>query len=325
MAGRGFDISRINSFAVLLMSLFFVSIYSVNALDATGSLVCYTPLELLLDGFVAQNPTICLVANGVMVLLGAMTLSKIGIGQQVFLNRSYLAAIFFVIVAMSISSGAYLFRVYLSSFALILAISHLFKGKNAKRVMGYRWMACGFWLAISSMLYTPAILGILVILIGMMIFRMNAPREYVIALSGFLMVGVINWSIYIILGFNALSIFDGLSDFIVIPQIPMFTINEWLMVGSTTILTVLGIVFLVITSIRGRSDMLKGAIFFTVLLILGGGMSLFTPLAAVENMPILSVVISMVMSIYFTTPFRQPYIKHLVFTIFLAIGILVIL
>lgn len=325
MQNKRFDISKISSFATIIASVLLIFLFSVNGLRGVGTLVAYTPVQQFLDNFAIQNNMVAVFINGFTILIGAIMIGRLGVQQAVYFNRTYLPAVFFVILSMSMGCGGYLLRVYLSGLTYILALNHIFRCRNAKRVVGYRWFVCGFWLAISTSLYSGTVVGVMAIPVAMMIFRMNSPREYITAMMGVLMVVVIIWSGYIIGGLDLLSLLEGYRDFIVLPMIPVFTVEQWAFVGIVVVMTILGIIAMVIIMTRGRSDLVKGLLFFVVMLLICGGIAVFIPLASKEGMPIMAIPLAMIMANYFAIPTRRISLKNALFFVYLATAVSLIL
>lgn len=325
MQNKRFEISKISSFATIIASVLLIFLFSVNGLREGDTLVAYTPLQQFLDNFAIQNNMVSVVINGFAVLIGAIMIGRLGVQQTVYFNRTYLPAVLFVILSMAMGGGGYMLRVYLSALTYILALNHIFRCRNAKRVVGYRWFVCGFWLAISASLYSGAVIGIMAIPIGMMIFRMNSPREYITATMGVVMVGVMIWSGYIIAGVDILAILEGYRDFIALPVIPVFTVEQWAFVGIVVAMTILGIIAMVIIMIRGRADLVKGLLFFVVMMLICGAMAVFTPLASKEGMPIMAIPLAMIMASYFAVPTKRLSLKNALFFVYLAAALALIL
>lgn len=313
-----FDISRISSFATLLLVLLFVFLFLVKGLAEEGALMAYSPVQKFIDGYVVLYPNLFLALNGLLVFGSAVLLGRISTIHSIHINRCYLAAIFFAILSMALGCGAFMFRVYLAAYCFILAAGHVFKVRNAKRVVGYRWFVCGFWIAIGSIIYLPAMFAILAIIVGVALFRMNSPREYLIAFGGVALVVVLTFSFYIICGVEMSKLFEGYKGFFSMPTIPNFQIQEIVFVGITALIVVLAIVKMFGVAVKGRADLIKGILFFVIVFFIGAAGAVFTKLGSREGMPLMAVCLAMIMPLCFTVSKRRLIIYNTIFFCYLA-------
>lgn len=321
MSNSAFDITRINPFATVLTVTLLAFMFGVSGYDSSVALNTYSPFQIWIDHLVTQNRLLGTIFNGGLVVISAILLGRLGVQHSIYPRRCYLAAIFFVVLSMSMGSSPFMFRAYLSAFILILAVRQIFQSRNVKSVVGYRWFACGFWLALSTIIYSESIVAILLVIVAMMMFRMNAPREYIAALFGLVMVFVIVFCIYVLVGVDFFVLWNSYIDFISIPILPTFTVLEWVFIGLTVLFFLLGIITMIKTSLSGRSDLVPGVLFFVVAFAVCGAFGVFTPLSSVSSMPITAIALSVILPSYFAGTKRNLGIKNFLFFVYILSAI----
>jgi hypothetical protein len=152
-------------------------------------------------------------------------------------NRTYLPALFFVLITAALPSNQSLQPVMLGGFFLIFAFGKILESYQSKK-LAHEIFQAAFFLALGSLLYAPLLLFMLVIWIGLIILRPFHWREWLFSILGFATPLFFAFSYYYLVFNNGAEIFNDYWTF--------FQVKTPAFVFSLSNLLIIGYLFLIL-------------------------------------------------------------------------------
>lgn len=187
-----FDLTRSNLFATMFYSIVLLvvfwssgsslaqpSVFSINAEQ--------TVVSTYLDRFIIMNPFLSRIMSAFLAFLGSIMVARLAIRNVVFLERTYMPSMLFVIIASAFyNSGESLLPLLVSVF-LIQAVGEIFKSYTIKDLASGSYLVIGFYFGLSAVVYPPSAYMALMLYVGLATFRMGSFKEWVSATVGLLL------------------------------------------------------------------------------------------------------------------------------------------
>lgn len=188
--------------------------------------------------------TLSVVLSAVLCFIQALWMNNIVNSNKILPKKTYLPGALFVIFSSFIPSYLFLTPASISFTLLIVATSGLFSVVRKEKANGDIFDV-GFMTAMAALFYTPSLLFILFMYIGLSTLRAFSYREWVILLSGFLSPYIMLFTFYFWqdnLSLLPSHLFNNhslawLSEF-------QFRFEEWLMLAASGTITLISLMLL---------------------------------------------------------------------------------
>jgi hypothetical protein len=143
------------------------------------------PLYQLVSKLSAGNILVERIIAFSIMIFAAFALVQLNTKHILIKYRSYLPALFFILLSSSFLPLQRINPAVFATVLLILAIDSLFSSYENKRPINNFFMA-GFYISVASLFYFPAIFYIFLVIISLIIFNLFRVKEWLSALFGFL-------------------------------------------------------------------------------------------------------------------------------------------
>ncbi|WP_300681797.1 hypothetical protein [uncultured Rikenella sp.] len=318
-----FDLTRQNLFKTFLYFLLLIVIFWGVELfhpeqyrqfgvpyDASGTPgpAAGTPLGVLIDGFLIRVPALGVLFSSILVFINSFFVTRIIIRNVIFLERTYMPSIIYLLISSGYYNNYLTFRPLLVAFLLLVAIEIIFQSYNYKPLSTGAYMTIGFIFGLSGAIYAPALLLVVLLPVGLTIFRLFDLREWVAAFGGWLIPLFLSAYGVWLAGGEFLSLITSCRDALLAPQplpsIEYFSSFEWTFIGCVVILFILS---LITFFGRSRSYKLKPfkAYMFFIWMLLANLLSLIVlPSRSLYQLPIVAIPLAVIIPTYFNS--RKP-------------------
>lgn len=252
------------------------------------------PLEKWMTGFFTGHPIWKEIYQGVISLLSIFSLSRILSRNMIYLERTFVPALIFPLVALGYATSAVTPVTLTVAFLLVFTVGNMinaYKREGNSSFFLHAAIALGF----APLIYAPAAVFFLLLPIGFILFRQNWRSVITASLCYFVPLALCS---YILWGMGE-NFGDTTRQIVSIITTPssetlfIFRMDVWdyILAGVFLLLTLFGIshFFSGQTQIRRRS--LRGFTIFVWVLILSCGM-LALPCRSLDMLPILAVPLS---------------------------------
>lgn len=165
--------------------------WSVPAFSETGEMGFFTELVHLLIG---DRPLVAAIVAMNLVLLQAILLNNIVNANKISAFNSFFPGLFFVFMASCIPDFLRLSAPMLATTFVLFAIDQLLKTWNAQKEASGRIFNVGFWIAIASLFYMPAIWLLFAAIAGLNLLRGFDLRERLMVFCGLLTPYLLAWT-----------------------------------------------------------------------------------------------------------------------------------
>jgi len=144
------------------------------------------PLYRLVASLIFSGDILKLTAGFVFVLLTGLYTAGLSTKYLLLGGRSHMPFVFFILIAGSRPGDSFLYPVLMALPFMLWSFDRL---ASSYRVQGssYHSFEAGLLVGIASFFYVPAIVFVILVLIGIYLFRQANIREYLLGLTGFLL------------------------------------------------------------------------------------------------------------------------------------------
>jgi hypothetical protein len=189
------------------------------------------PLYKYLLGWSNTSPILSTALALVFILFEAFWLVNLNTRFILINNRTYLPAVFFIILTGLIPQAQQFNPAIVASFFLILFFENLLDSYRNNNT-AYQFFNAALFLGIGSLFYPFLSIYIILLWIGLAVFRPFYWREWLFSILGFLLPVTFSFSYYYLVLNNPLAFFNSITEilFLTIPHTQL-SIAEYSLLG----------------------------------------------------------------------------------------------
>lgn len=284
------------------------------------------PLGTLIDHWLGYVPGIGILLSSILVFVNSFFVTRVVIRNVIFLERTYMPAIIYLLVSSGYYNSYMSFRPLLVAFLVLAAVEIIFKSYNYKAIATGPYLVVGFIIGAAGAIYVPALFLVTLIPIGLIIFRLFDIREWIAAFGGWLMP----------LFFSAYGVWLAGGDFtgvvsecrqvlttpLALPPANLFSSFEWTFIGCVAVLFVLSIVTFLGRRRSYKLKPFKVYIFFIWMLAVAALILAFVPCRSLYQLPILAVPLAVIIPTYFNS--RKPnFVSNFLYVLMMGCAVVI--
>lgn len=322
-----FDLSRQSPFATFFFLAILIFVFWSGQLGTPPlPIPCVTPLEASLDAMVANNILITQILTAALVFVISLAITRITIRNVIFLERTYMPALIFLVISSGYYNSLFSFRPLLATLALTFSISAMARSYSRKSLASGDYVVSGFWFGCGIVLFFPAIMVLPILFIGLILFRFWDIREWVSAIAGLLMPIATSLMIYLLSGVDMQLLWSGIVSFSttysggILSPIRGINLLQWTFIGIIVVLLILSVISFFIQrknySVKPYINYLF-FIWFAIIVILGGTL---LPLRTIYLLPIVALPLSVILPSFFNGR-KATFLSNFLYAMFIITAI----
>jgi len=224
------------TFVLLSVAIWAKSLMGVGEWEAVRSLEYGTPIELFINQLSVVSPLLSgYMAFALAIVVIAMMQSLNN--RYIFIpQRSTIPALLFVLIGFSFVSLQHLTPALAALPFIVLSLNSVFASYRKDYAEGDYFLA-GFYVALASIIYLPALVLVLMLFVAILIMRSFSWREWVAMLVGVVLPYVFLVSYYLFFDADALVALQQFDSSKVIASIPKH-MNSFFGYGFLAVLTI---------------------------------------------------------------------------------------
>lgn len=305
-----FDLTRSSLLSTVLYTVLLVALFwwggSISGVVANGNTAMWgerwEPLGSLYD----SAPIVCRMLSAVVVFICSLLVARISIRNVIFLERTYMPSVIFVLVSSAFYNIEHSLAPLLASWLIMLSMSLTLRSYTLKRLATGVFFVAGVYLGGAALLFPPTAYVGVMLLFGIAMFRIGDLREWVAVVVGALfplsVYVYVTWLIggdvmhKLSLYGDALTLSDGTTK-----QILHLNIVEQTFGITICVLLLLSLARFIKKreSYKLRSALCFG--FFTMLLFSSVAIMVISPVRTLYFMPIIAFPIAVLIPTYFAS------------------------
>lgn len=284
------------------------------------------PLGTLIDRWLEYVPVVGILLSSLLVFVNSFFVTRVVIRNVIFLERTYMPAIIYLLVSSGYYNSYMSFRPLLVAFLVLVAVEIIFKSYNYKALATGPYLVVGFIFGAAGAIYVPALFLVGLIPVGLIIFRLFDIREWIAAIGGWLMP----------LFFSAYGVWLSGGDFfgvltecrqalmtpLALPSAGLFSSFEWTFIGCVAVLFVLSIVTFLGRRRSYKLKPFKVYIFFIWMLAGAALILAFVPCRSLYQLPILAVPLAVIIPTYFNSR-KSNFISNFLYVLMMGCAVVI--
>lgn len=296
------------------------------ALQGGASLQARMPLGILIDNLIRSVPTVGILLSSLLVFVNSFFVTRIVIRNVIFLERTYMPSIVYLLISSGYYNSYMSFRPLLVAFLLLLAAELIFRSYNYKALATGAYMAVGFIFGTAAAVYAPALFFVVLLPVGLIIFRLFDIREWIAAFGGWLLPLFFSAYGVWLCGGEFLGIFpaalDALLTPVPMPSYQLFSSFEWTFIGCVAVLFVLSIVTFLGRSRSYKLKPFKAYIFFIWMLLVSVLVLAFAPCRSLYQLTVIAIPLAVIIPTYFNS--RKPnFVSNFLYVLMMGCAVVI--
>lgn len=284
------------------------------------------PLGRWIDGWLIQLPVLGIVLSSILVFINSFFVTRIVIRNVIYLERTYMPAIIYLLVSSGYYNSYMSFRPLLVALLMLMAAEMIFRSYSYKALATGRYLIIGFLFGTAGAIYAPALLLVALIPVALLIFRLFDLREWLAALTGwFLPLFFSAYGVWLSGGEFSSVASDAwlvLSTPTALPSYTLFSSFEWTFIGCVVVLFVLSIVTFLQQRRTYKLKPLKAYLYFMWMLLIWVAVWIFAPCRSLYQLPILALPLAVIIPTYFNT--RKPnFISNFLYVLMIGCAVVI--
>lgn len=287
------------AFVLILLALWIKTLLGPGDPDIERSLSYGTPLELLINQFALHLPVVSTMVAFLIMLVVLFMMHSLN-NQFIFIpQRSLLPSLLYVVIGFSFISLQHLTPALAAMPLIILSVRNIFSSYR-KDYAESDYFQAGFFMAVASVIYLPALAYLLTIIFSVLIMRPFSWREWVATFAGLLVPFLFLAIYYLFFDVDGMNTILSLDPRKIIAAIPK-SMNSFFGYGFLSIiLLALTISSFFILSWTGSQKVRTNKIFLVFFSMIGIGILsyILIPTVSKEILVIMALPLSYVISIF---------------------------
>ena len=285
-----------------------------------------TPLGSLIDRWLESLPGIGILLSSVLVFINSFFVTRIVIRNVIFLERTYMPAIIYLLVSSGYYNSYMSFRPLLVALLLLIAAEAIFRSYHSKTLATGQYLVIGFILGSAGAIYAPALFLGALLPVGLFIFRLFDIREWIAAVGGWMLPLFFSAYGVWLSGGDFLNVAveckEALTTPLALPPAKLFSSFEWTFIGCVAVLFILSIVTFLGRSRSYKLKPFKVYIFFIWMLAVSAAILAFVPCRSLYQLPILAIPLSVIIPTYFNS--RKPnFISNFLYALMIGCAVVI--
>lgn len=284
------------------------------------------PLGSLIDRWLGYAPGVGILLSSVLVFVNSFFVTRIVIRNVIFLERTYMPAIVYLLVSSGYYNSYMSFRPLLVAFLLLVAAEIVFKSYNYKALATGPYLAVGFIVGTAGAVYVPALFLVALLPVGLFLFRLFDVREWIAALGGWLLPLFFSAYGVWLAGGEFWSVVRACREALITPSVlpsaSLLSSFEWTFIGCVAVLFVLSIVTFLGRRRSYKLKPFKAYVFFIWMLVLSVSILVLAPCRSLYQLPILAIPLAVIIPTYFNS--RKPtFISNFLYVLMMGCAVVI--
>lgn len=285
-----------------------------------------TPLGTSIDRLLKESPVTGVVLATLLVFINAFMVIRIVLRNVIFLERSYMPLIIYLLISSGYYNSYLSFRPLLVTLILIIACEILFRSYNDKGLASGRYLSFGFMIGIAGAIYAPALLYVILLPIALATFRLPDIREWISSLVGWMLPlffsGYIPWLAGADFSEVYTRLWVAMTTEINLPSLGEFNVIDWTFFGCIALLTVMAIVAFVGRRSFFKPKQIKAYWFMIWIFTITLAIILLAPCGSLLMLPIAALPLAVIIPTYFSS--RNPnFITNFIYVLMVGCALMI--
>lgn len=324
-----FDITRSSLFSTTLYCALLVALFwwggSIGGAVANGNTAMWGTSWDPLYFFYTSYPLLNRFFSALMVFVCSILVAKIAIRNVIFLERTYMPSVIFVIVSSSFYNTDNSLATILALWLIILSTRQLLRSYVFKRLVAGLFFVAGVYFGAAVLLFPPVLYLSPMIFVALAMFRIGSTKEWLAAIAGFVLPAAFyiygvwlfggDWMGDIRAFTDAITLSDGTTR-----NMLHLNIVQYAFAATLATLVVLSIV----RFLRRRGDYKRRSTlcygFFTLMLFWGVAVMLVSPVRTLYFAPLLAFPLSVLIPNYFAAH-KASFLSNFLYAMLLMTAI----
>ena len=260
---------------------------------------CQMPLYYLIANILKGKILISVSISFVLLVIHAFLLIRLNTKFIFIKKRTYLPALFFILISGSFLPLQRLTPVIFASLLLLFAIEKIFNSYK-KAGLSYNYFDAAFLISLGTLFYFNMIFYLLIIWIGLIIFRPFNWREWIISFLGFICPYIFVISYYYLFEGTLKNFLTTLiNNFSPVNYLSSLSLSYYLFYSFLLFLILISSYYMIKIFPKKKINTRKYFIFFLWLFLITLIVYFVLPSTSIELLVILSIPVSYIISHYF--------------------------
>lgn len=284
------------------------------------------PLGTLIDSWLGHFPVIGILLSSLLVFVNSFFVTRIVIRNVIFLERTYMPAIIYLLVSSGYYNSYMSFRPLLVALLLLIAVEIIFKSYNYKGLATGAYMVVGFIFGTAGAIYAPALFLVALLPVALVLFRLFDLREWVAAFGGWLLPLFFSAYGVWLAGGDFAGVFSECREVLLtpksLPPVGLFSSFEWTFFGCVAVLFVLSMLTFFGRSRSYKLKPFKVYIFFIWMLVVAVLILTFVPSRSFYQLPIVAIPLAVIIPTYFNS--RKPnFVSNFLYMLMMGCAVVI--
>lgn len=304
------DITRSSLLPTMLYTALLLLLFWIGG----GNTHTFTPIDTSIFGqpwdmvtpVIGNNASTERVIAAITMFIISFQVARLAIRNVIYLERTYMPSMIFVIVSAAFYSTKYSLAPLLATFFFVLAFSQGLRSYPVKTIASRRILTAGFFLGTAAFIYPPAIYFAPLIYVMLSMFRVDKLKEWIVGTVGVgLPFGIYFFTLWVMqrnVGFAWEQFYRAitLNDMTIEPLLSNpLNIVQYTFVGVLVVLFVLSIIRFLRNAKAYKRRSALGFGFFVIATVWTICVMFFSPVRSLFMLPILGLGLSIVIPTYF--------------------------
>lgn len=319
-------LSRQGPYATMLFLVLLIIVFWTSSLGAQPvEIPAYTPFEQWVDAQINDNPIISELLLAILVFFTSILIARLTIRSVIFIERSYMPALIYLVVSTGYYVSPYTLRPMLAALMLTHAVKWILRSYSRKRVASGDYVVAGFWFSMAIIFFLPAIVALPMLFVGLVMFRFWDIREWIAVLAGIVFPFVVSLIIYSLMRVDLLLMFDGVFgkmgyDDGVFNFLASINALHWTFIGVILVLFLLSVANFFVRRKSFSSKPYLSYLYFIWFALVSVIVSVVLPVRTVYILPVIALPLAVLLPSYFNG--RQPtFLSNFLYAMFIVTAI----
>lgn len=255
-----------------------------------------------------ELPLLGVILSGLLVFINAFFVTRLVVSNVIFLERSYMPSIIYLLISSGYYSSSISFAPLLATLMLLIACQLTLRSYNDKGLASGSYLTIGFMVGMAGVIYSPLLLMVVILPIVLSIFRLPNIREWVAAFGGWVMPVFLSCYVVWLCGgefTGALTdMWKSAMHRLPLPRPEHLDLIEWTFIGCTALLTIMAVITFITHHSQFKPKQFKAYILMIWILVIGTLITTLLPGGSLIMLPIIALPLAVIIPTYFCS--RKP-------------------
>lgn len=243
-----------------------------------------------------------------LLLVNSFYITRLTIRSVVYLSHSFMPALFLMCFGFSSFSTIYSFVPLLSVLMVLLSVDGMTGSFTVKGLASGRWFLVGVYVALAGIFYLPCTLFLVMLPLGLLLFRGFDLREWVAAFGGYaLMLFYCAFADYFAMGGDFIDTFWVIAAFWgdilfmggVMEFVDGYSVVDWVLLGGCVLAAFISIIAFWLRGVVYIPLELRTFDFLILMLVVLSAFVLVSGVSMASFLPLFAVALAFVLPPYF--------------------------